>query len=244
MGEAFGEVLKQKVRTFAYDVLEQRLKIAEKNGLEPCRDLRKCVEDCDAVFLSVRPSDVDNVSKVIGDLKDKLMISIVAGWSTDRLQEKFPGFRIVRLMPNINVYVKHAIIALCRGKTATDQDIETVKHLLSDAGEIIEVQEKLMDVLTVLVGSGPALVAYLADALAWAGVLFGLDRELSLRIVAHLLIGTGKHLLQRRPDDIVTMVATPGGVTIEALEYMDYEGVRGIIGEAVRKAVYKERGLA
>jgi len=244
MGEAFGEVFKNKANVRAYDIVKERLEAAKNRGIEPCVDLVKCVEDSDIVFLSVRPSDVESVSSSLKGISNKLLISIVAGWSTSKLAEYFPNFRIVRLMPNINVYVKHAVIALCRGPNATEDDVKLVKELLQDAGHVIEVSEKFMDILTILVGSGPALVAYLADALAWAAVRFGIDRETALRIVAHLLIGTGKHLLERKPDDIITMVATPGGVTIEALQYMDYEGAKGIIGEAIKAAVEKERRLA
>jgi len=244
MGEAFTEVFRQKAEVIVYDILPDRVEVAKSKGLQVAQSPEEAAKICDIAFISVRPGDIPTLAESIREhVKGKLIVSIAAGWSTDKLEQLFPEARVIRLMPNINIAVKYSVIALTPGKTARPEDVKLVKELLADAGYVFEVSEKLMDIITVLSGSGPALIAYIADALAWSGVLFGLDRDTALKLVAHVLIGTGKHLLERKPDEIMTMVATPGGVTIEALTYMDYEGLKGIIAEAVRRAIEKERKL-
>ncbi len=199
---------------------------------------------CDIWFISVRPQDVNDLASEIGNLAtNKLIMSIVAGLSTEDIEKLFPNSRVVRLMPNVNVRVRHAVIAMCTGKNTTRRDVDLVKELLKDAGVVVEIPEKLMPAYTMITGVTPAVVAYLADALAWSGVLSGIDRETSLKVIANILIGTGKHLLERRPDEIIAMVATPGGVTIETIEYLELEGVKGKIMEAVKRGLEKERKL-
>jgi len=244
MGEAFAEILKEKCEVYVYDIVEERLRAAESRGLKVSRSPQDVAKICDIWFISVRPQDVEDLAREIGRLADRrLIISIVAGLETSRLETYFPGSRVVRLMPNINIRVRHAVIALSAGKTATREDVELVKKLLENAGAIIEIPEKLMPAYTMIGGVTPAIVAYLADALAWSGVLLGLDRQTSLKVVAHILIGTGKHLLERRPDEIIEMVATPGGVTIESIEHLEKEGVKGKIMESIKQGLEKERRL-
>ncbi len=244
MGEAFADVLKEKCELYVYDVVEARLKVAESKGLKVSRSAREIAENCEIWFISVRPQDVNDLAKEISMFsRGKLIISIVAGLDTARLEELFPGGRVVRLMPNINIRVRHAVIALSPGKTATREDVELVRKLLESGGIIIEIPERLMPAYTMIGGVTPAIAAYFADALAWSGVLLGLDRETSLKIVAHILLGTGKHLLERKPDEIIEMVATPGGVTIESIENLEKEGVKGKIMEAIKQGLEKEKRL-
>ena len=244
MGEAFADILKEKCEVYVYDIVEERLKVAESRGLKVSRSAREIAELCDIWFISVRPQDVEDLAREIGSLASgRLVISIVAGLETSRLESYFPGSRVVRLMPNINVRVRHAVIALCPGKTASRDDVELVKKLLEGGGIVIEIPEKLMPAYTMIGGVTPALAAYFADALAWSGVLLGLDSSTSLKIVAHILIGTGKHLLEKKPDEIIEMVATPGGVTIESIEYLEKEGVKGKIMESIKQGLEKERRL-
>jgi len=244
MGEAFAEVFREKCDVVVYDVVEDRLRLARERGFHIGNSAREVAEICDIWFISVRPQDVSDLANEIGNLaKGRLIISIVAGLSTDEIEKLFPESRVIRLMPNINIRVRHAVIALTPGRNTSRSDIELVKKLLEGAGIIIEVPEKLMPAYTMLTGVTPALIAYIADALAWSGVLAGIDRETSLKVIANILIGTGKHLLEKKPDDIITMVATPGGITIETIEFLEFEGVKGKIMEAIKRGLEKEKRL-
>ncbi|RLE93225.1 MAG: pyrroline-5-carboxylate reductase [Thermoprotei archaeon] len=246
MGEALAKAFWESSAVseiLAYDILKERLKAAEKAGFRATRSLKGAVEKAEVVLLSVKPNNVPEVSD---EWKGggKLLLSIVAGYTTSLLGKYFPEARIIRAMPNINVVSKAAFVALCRGPRATDEDLNTAVKLFSSAGEVEVVDEKLMDAITAVSGSGPAIAAYLIDAVASAGVYLGIPRPLAEKIARVLFLGTAKTLSKMRTENLIWSVATPGGTTVEALMVLEKEGVKGKIMESLKAAAEKSRRLA
>ena len=130
------------------------------------------ITNADVVILAVKPQDIDSL-----DIKtDKIIISIMAGISIKKLKELTSSNKIVRVMPNLNTLVG----ASCSGyasKNLTDKEKASVKNILSQFGEAIEVDESLLDAVTGLSGSGPAYIAYMIKQLSEAGRKQGLSEE-------------------------------------------------------------------
>ncbi|MEJ2521643.1 MAG: TorF family putative porin, partial [Gammaproteobacteria bacterium] len=107
----------------------------------------------------------------------------------------------------------------CCDESVTQEDKEKVKTLLNMLGICEEVDEKYMDAITALSGSGPGYLSIIIEALMYAGLKVGLPRNIALTSSAQTVLGTGKLVieLQEHPAKIKDMVTTPGGTTIEAI---------------------------
>jgi pyrroline-5-carboxylate reductase len=131
------------------------------------------------------------------------------------------------------------------GKSASGQDAQLAKELLSAVGLAYEVKEPLLDAVTGLSGSGPAYAFLMIEALSDGGVAAGLPREMATSLAAQTLLGAAKMVLTTRfhPGALKDMVTSPGGTTIEGLHELERAGVRGALMQAVRVAADKSRKL-
>src|SRR3989337_2949698 len=155
----------------ATDVQLDRLKEQEKLGVAVGTDNRKAVTDSDVIFITVKPGDVEKVLKEINkEVKDKLVISVAATIPLKFLKKIIPEARIVRIMPNVAVLVQASYTAYCCEENVTQKDKEKVKALLNMMGICEEVDEKYMDAITALSGSGPGYLSIIIEALMYAGL--------------------------------------------------------------------------
>ena len=180
---------------------------------------------------------------------DKLIISIMAGISTGFIEGRLTNVkdvRVVRAMPNTPALVQSAATAVCPGKNATGQDLETAREIFSLVGAVVSVTEKQMDAVTGLSGSGPAYVFTFIEALSDAGVKNGLQRDVALRLAVQTVLGAARMLAEtsEHPAQLRDKVTSPGGTTIAALYALEKEGFRGVIMGAVDAACGRSRELA
>ncbi|MCK4397878.1 MAG: pyrroline-5-carboxylate reductase [Methanophagales archaeon] len=214
------------------------------SGVVVCETNGEVAENAEVTILAVKPNDVPVVVEEIAPFmnEDKILISVAAGVPTAAIEEylgeaKAGGRRVIRVMPNIGARVREAVCAICKGKYADEADEEIAKEILSAIGTVHSVNEGDMDVITGLSGSGIAFVAAIIDAMADGAVYEGLPRELSLTIAAQTAIGAAKLILEgKKPSEIVTMTASPGGTTIRGLYAMESEAVKAAMMEAVIEA--------
>jgi len=234
-------------RVVATDVDPGRRMLAESYGAEVFENNRDAVASSDVIILAVKPKDIP---VVVADVKDlvsgKLIISIAAAVPLNRMESIAPEARFIRVMPNILIEVGEAFIAICPGSRATEEDFETAARIFSRMGEVVRVEESLMDAVTGFSGSGPAYVFTIMDAFADAGVKIGLPKELALRMAARMMLGSAKMVLEEkgRPMELRDMVATPGGTTIMGIYELEKGGVRAVIMNAVEAAVKRARELS
>lgn len=200
------------------------------------------------VFLAVKP-------QVLMDVKDEirpqltdghLVVSILAGCSRERLGNAL-GFkeRMVRVMPNLPAQVGMGVSAITFPETLPDSDREWVREILRSAGEIVEVEESLQDVVTAVSGSGPGYLFYLVDGFIRASVEEGLSPEVAKRLVTETLAGTAE-VLRRSPDTpevLVRKVATPGGTTEAGLSALKEGNVIDAFRLMVQRAAERSREL-
>jgi len=203
----------------------------------------------DIIVLAVKPQVAASVLTGLEPAisADKLIISIMAGISTDFIEKTFTnGVRVVRVMPNTPALVQAAATAICPGRKATQRDLKIAREIFSRVGTVVTIPEKQMDAVTGLSGSGPAYVFTFIEALADAGVKNGLPRDIAAQLAVQTVLGaarmvaeTGEHTALLREK-----VTSPGGTTIAALHTLENGRFRGLIMDAVDSACQRSKELS
>lgn len=199
----------------------------------------------DLLIVAVKPKDAE---KTFAALQNKipattLITYTVAGLKLANVEKFFPTNKIVRIMPNVAVSVGESMTAYTPNKFAA-QDCDTVKKFWSTLGRAVEVDEKLMDAVTGLSGSGPAYAFLMIDALSDGGVAAGLSRTMAIELAAQTLLGAAKMVLAgEHPDVLRDKVTSPAGTTIEGVRVLERGGVRSALIEAVLAATDKSKSL-
>jgi pyrroline-5-carboxylate reductase len=204
--------------------------------------------EADVVVLSVKPQVVQKVTAEIAPVVDetKLVVSIAAGITIGSIEQSLSGkVRIIRVMPNTPALVLAGAAALAGGNHATGEDLALAQELFNSVGRAVIVEEKLMDAVTGLSGSGPAYVFMIIDALSDAGVKAGLARPLALELAAQTVFGSAKMVLEtgEHPARLRDMVTSPGGTTIEGLHALEKGKLRATLMNAVEAATARSREL-
>jgi pyrroline-5-carboxylate reductase len=220
------------------------------DALIPLADLGANISDnnmvaareADVIFLCVKPNDIEHVLREIRDeVKGKLVISTAAVIPLDFLEAIEPEARYIRTMPNIAAMAGESFTAYTMGNTSNLEDKTTAESLLNTMGTCMEIEEKYMDAVTGLSGSGPAFVAIVIEALTYAGLRVGLPRELCRIASAQSVLGTAKLIIDNicTPSEIAEMVTTPGGTTIEGIYQIEDGKLRTALMNAVQAATEK-----
>jgi pyrroline-5-carboxylate reductase len=220
----------------------ERLKDLEDLGAKITTDNVGAARMANVVFICVKPGDVGGILKEIGDeISGKLVISTAAIISLDFYGKAVPEARFVRTMPNVAAFVGESFTAFCCDERVSDEDRETVRRLLATLGQYEEVEEKYIDAITGLSGSGPAYVAIVIEALMYAGLKVGLPRELSLHSSAQAVLGAAKLIMEgeMNASQIKDAVTTPGGTTIEGIYQLEDGKLRTALMNAVVAATEK-----
>jgi len=225
----------------------EKVKHLEEVGVKLTRDNRMVARESDVIFIAVKPYKVSEVLKEVSDLLDgKFLISVAAATPISKIASLAPKAKIIRAMPNIGLIAKASFTAYTRGPNIAESDLKVVNEILGELGAFMEVDEDLMDAITALSGSGPAYVALLIEAMAYAGLKVGLPRDLAYKSSAYTVYGTAKLLLEvgLHPSTIKEMVLTPGGTTIEGIFYLEEGGVRTAVMKAVEAATRRAKEIA
>jgi len=205
------------------------------------------VADADVVVVAVKPGDVgatlDSALPALGD--STLVLSIAAGVTIAAVEEHAPGRPVVRAMPNTPALVGRGASAIAPGSHAGDEHLALAERVLGAVGIVVRVDEKLLDAVTGLSGSGPAYVMLVAEALTEGGVLAGLPRSIAARLVEQTLLGSATLLAQgdEDPAALRAAVTSPGGTTAAGLHELERAGVRAAFLDAVAAAARRSREL-
>ena len=232
----------------ASDISAERLNhLKNETGLTAYSDNTDTVKNADIIFLSVKPQ---NFKDLLPEIKEyvtgeKLIISIAAGISTSFIENELNNARVIRVMPNTPCLVCEMAGAYCAGKYATKEDIYTAQRLLSSAGTVFFLEEHLIDAVTGLSGSGPAFVAYMIRAFIDAGQKLGLDKNIAGDLAVQTFLGTAKLLKEKElsPEELITMVKSPGGTTAAGLNILENSELENIIIKTIKKAEERSKEL-
>ncbi len=199
------------------------------------------------IFLCVKPQDIPGVlDEICPYVKNQLVVSIAAGVKLGYIEAKLKNARIIRVMPNIACLVGETAAGFSLGKNATKKDANAIKKILDSAGKSFLLEEKLLDAVTAISGSGPAFFAYFLSAVIDAGKIQGLSEENASKLAKQALFGTAKLLIEKNlsPEQLVRMVASKGGTTEAGLKVMEQHNLKETISEAVDMAVKRSIELS
>jgi pyrroline-5-carboxylate reductase len=218
-----------------------RVGFAQATGGETTTDNAFVAAKSDVLFLAVKPQYMASAAgELFGKIsKNTLVVSIAAGVRLSRLAGWLgEGVRLVRVMPNTPCLIGEGACGYCLGERATQADGELVGKLLKSVGIAWQVDEKLLDAVTGLSGSGPAFIYLIIEALSDAGVRVGLPRNIATSLAAEtmrgavdMVIKTGEH-----PAVLKDRVASPGGTTIAGLKALEEGAIRATLIAAVEDA--------
>jgi pyrroline-5-carboxylate reductase len=229
-------------------VKERREYIARTLKVKVTSDNVEVARSAHILLLAVKPQQMGTV---LEELKpylspEHLIISIAAGIKISYIESRLnAGVRVVRVMPNQPCLVGASASAFALSKFAKAEDRDFVLRVLQSVGMALPVDEKLLDAVTGLSGSGPAFVYLVIESMADGGVLSGLPRDVALKLAAQTVFGAAKTVLDTgiHPAAGKDMVASPAGTTIEGLRVLEEAGVRGAFIDAVEAAAKRSTEL-
>lgn len=260
MGSAIAERIKSKYKVFVFDKDQNKTRNLSKINVEiSCRDL---IDKVDTIILAVKPQDFDNLlGEIKNFIKDKLVISIAAGITTNYIENKLGNVRVIRTMPNMPARIGKGMTCLCRGRYANEDDLDFSKLLFDNLGKtLILNNEDLIDVATAISGSGPGYFFDLIDKtridinnkndienfineLTEVAKSIGFSDSQAI-ILAESTTQGSLDLIKNSnlsPSELVKQVASKGGTTEAALDVL-HRG--GSLKEAVQAALRRAKELS
>jgi len=211
-------------------------------------DNRAAARAANVILLCTKPQ---SIAYVVDEIRpeltgDKLVISIAASVSADyierRVQAEVP---VIRAMPNTPSMIGAGITAISKGKYATQKDLDLARKLFDSVGKTVIVDERHMDAVTGLSGSGPAFIYIILEALAEGGVKMGLSRELATLLASQTAMGAAKVVLETglHPALLKDAVTTPAGCTIDGILELEEGKLRVTLIKAIVKASQRAKEL-
>jgi pyrroline-5-carboxylate reductase len=235
------------VATVAHPSRAQAL--SKQFGISVTTGNLKAAQNADVILLGVKPQQVGDVVRGIAPAlgPGKLLISFAASVKTSAIEAAAGGkVSVIRAMPNTPAMVGAGITAICRGKFVTDKQLALAERIFSTVGRTVVVDEKHMDAVTGLSGSGPAFLYIIIEALAEAGVNVGLPRDIATQLAAQTTYGAAKMVLETgsHPALLKDEVTTPAGCTVDGILELEEGGVRVTLIKAVKRATERAHELA
>ena len=224
-------------------------KVSSKIGIVTTLDNNELVEKSDIIVLCVKPHIVktilESVKKSLSS--DKLLISIAAGVSTSFIEEILDKqVPVIRIMPNTPALVGEGMSVICKGKYTSEKQMEYAGELFSKVGRCLEIDEKYINAVTGISGSGPAFMYLIIEALADGGVKLGLPKQKAIELAAQTALGAAKMVIEtgKHPSVLKDEVTTPGGTTIAGLIVMEDNKIRAALAHTVEAAAKRAEDLA
>lgn len=234
----------------ASDVDAQRRTLLRRRfRIDVTADNRALVRGAKFIVLAVKPQIIDEVLAELREVATPatLFLSIAAGVNTARLEAGLgTGSRVLRVMPNAPALLGKGMSVLVRGRHATAADERLGLRLLRAVGQAVAVSdERLLDAVTGLSGSGPAYVYLFAEGLIAGGVNAGLPRPLATLLAFQTLSGAAAMLQEtgESPEALRAMVTSPGGTTLAGLTELHARGFKDAIAAAVVSATRRSEEL-
>jgi len=227
---------------------ERARRLEQEHGVRTGASAAEAAQRADVVLVALKPGVVAGVLDEIAPVLrgGTLVVSVAAGLPIALYEEHLPaGTPVVRVMPNTPAVVGKGASAIAPGSSAQEGHLALAERILAPTGLVVRVAEKDLDAVTAISGSGPAYVFYVIDALAEAGVLLGLTRDLATRLAVATVEGAGVLAAQSGDHPVVLRerVSSPGGTTVAGVAALDAHGVRAGLVAAARAAAERSREL-
>ena len=205
-----------------------RERLAAQHGVRATTAPDAAAMAADVLVMAVKPQDMKTaLSSLAGRVQGKLVISIAAGVRVAAISRWLGGHRtLVRCMPNTPALIGSGIAALYALPEVSAEERKKAEVILGAVGEVVWVEEeRLLDPVTAVSGSGPAYVFWFIEQLAASGEKLGLARDVSLKLALQTMLGSAKLAAQsdKPPAELRKQVTSKGGTTEAALRVFDEE---------------------
>lgn len=241
----------KKTEITASDISKARLDhLSAAYGIKTLNDNTKVAAQSDILVLAVKPS---SVPKILAEIKrnitaKKVIVSIAAGVPVSKIAKSLgKKAKIVRVMPNTPALVLESASVLYCNENVSEADEASVRQIFDAVGVAHKVEdERLLDPVTGLSGSGPAYVSIFIEALSDGGVKMGLPRKMARELAAQTVYGTAKMIIEgnTHPAEFKDKVSSPSGTTIEGIHKLEEGGFRSSTISAVEAATKRSKELS
>lgn len=228
----------------------QRLQGLEKRfGVHTTASNSEVIREADTVILGIKPQNMDEVGAEIAPLltADHLIISIAAGIDVAKLRRLLGTKpRIIRTMPNLPAVIDQGITAIYCGPRIQTRYRRFAHQIFQAVGQTIDVrEEKEMDAITALSGTGPAYFFALMEAMQSAGKKLGLSSQVAQALTIQTAVGASLIASQNGadPQELRAQVTSKKGTTWAAMTVFEKRGFSDIVDQAMHAATKRAKEL-
>ena len=249
IGGMLTQEIVKKDEIFGSALSDSTLKLVQDTyGIHTTKDNLEVARKADILILAVKPQFYPEVIEEIKGAitKKQIVVSIAPGKSMEWLTGLFgQTIKLVRCMPNTPALVGEGCTGFCMNDKVSEEEVKTVRDILSSFGKAYVVPERLMDVVVGVSGSSPAYVFLFIEAMADAAVAEGMPRGQAYEFSAQAVLGSAKMVLEtgKHPGELKDMVCSPGGTTIQAVKVLEKRGFRGAVMDAVVTCIEKSKNI-
>lgn len=228
---------------------ERAQALSAQFGVEVTTDNVEAARRADLILLGVKPIQVPEVVQQIAPVLNgkKMLLSFAASVKTRSIEDAAGcELAVVRAMPNTPAMLAAGVTALCGGRFVSQEQMAVAHRIFQTVGRTVVVDEKHMDAVTGLSGSGPAFLYIIIEALAEAGVNVGLPRDVATLLAAQTTLGSARMVLETgyHPALLKDAVTTPAGCTVDGILELEEGGLRVTLIKAVKRATQRAKELA
>ena len=225
---------------------QTRATLQGDTGVHSTAENAEVAEKSEVIFIGVKPP---MVVPILSELKDKLENKVVvslAGGVRISSMEKVASARFMRALTNTPSAICRAATGISCGSRTTTEDVDLAKKIFGAIGVVVEVDEKQIDAVTALSGSGPAFIYSVIEALADGGIKMGLANDVAMKLAIQTARGAAEIMLETKmsPEDLRKMVVTPGGTTAAGLAVMEKLGTSEGLIAAIEVATKRSEEMA
>jgi pyrroline-5-carboxylate reductase len=228
---------------------ERAQALSAQFGVEVTTDNLAAAQQADVILLGVKPIQVPALIEEIKTAltPKKTVLSFAASVKTRSIEDGAGcELAVIRAMPNTPAMLAAGITALCAGRFVSAEQMAVAQKIFQTVGKTVVVDEKHMDAVTGLSGSGPAFLYIIIEALAEAGVNVGLPRDVATLLAAQTTLGSARMVLETgyHPALLKDAVTTPAGCTVDGILELEEGGLRVTLIKAVKRATQRAKELA
>lgn len=221
---------------------------AEVEGFKVMRNIHEFKGDPEFVVLAIKPQMADDLLPVLSNFKRAVYISIMAGKTTHYLSNKLLSMEVVRAMPNLPATIGEGYTALYAPAQVQAGKREEIAEMFAACGKTVWLDdERQMDAITAVSGSGPAYVFLFAEAMVEAGMKFGLPEDLAKAAALQTIIGGAEFAADANLSlaELQGAVASKGGTTQAALDVLrEGDALKKLVASAMQAAKHRSEELA